>query len=344
MAGGNPSQQNIAKSVVEPPLELLWTYNCEAGIGYSAVSVADAVVFLNNLQGEMHTIDISSGGKIGQINFLGKEAGTTPLIDGNDVYLSFAGEKKYSLVSYNLMEGKLSWRRNLGYLQTSPIMEKDYIYTGSLNGKFYKVNKTSGGIAWTFDAKDPIHSTCAISENRAVFGTDKGFIYCVNINSGTEIWKFKAKEAVFSTPLIFDGKVFIGSYDSNYYCIDISNGSKVWSRNLSTKILSGSTLYRSNSVIFGGVDGNLYSLNVNDGSLNWKYGTKGVITATPLNSGKCVYFSSHDWHAYCVDGADGKLIWKYELQGRGKTTPVVWNNLLFLADDKRVYCFSRKIQ
>lgn len=44
MAGGNAEQQNNSKTVLEPPLNLMWSYGLEGGVGYSGISAADAVV------------------------------------------------------------------------------------------------------------------------------------------------------------------------------------------------------------------------------------------------------------------------------------------------------------
>lgn len=341
MTGGSPTQQNVALSVVSPPLSLLWSYNCDAGIGYLSMSAADAVLFVNTLQGEMMSIDISSGGRLGRLNFLGKEANTTPMINRNNVILAFAGDDKHSLLSYDLLNEAITWRTNLGCLQTSPVSKDDYIYVGSLDGNEYKIRKLDGGIAWSCNVRSPIHSTCCITDAYIIFGADNGYLYCLNINSGTEKWKYKTGESIFTTPLAFDNQVFAGSYDSIYYCIDLSNGQPKWSRNMGTKILSGSTLFNAKAVIFGGIDGNLYSLNVADGTVNWSYHTKGVITSTPVTSGSNIYFSSFDQNVYCVNGSDGKMIWNYTLDGKGKASPIVWHDFLFAADDNNVYCFTK---
>ena len=143
-----------------------------------------------------------------------------------------------------------------------------------------------------------------------------------------------------TTPMIYNGKVFAGSYDSNYYCLDLNTGLKLWSKNLETKLFTGSTLYNDSTVIFGGIDGNLYCLNTADGSLKWKFHTEGVITSTPLTSGKYVYFTSYDRNIYCVDGTNGKSLWSYEMEGKGKTSPVIWKDMLFTANDVEVLCFK----
>jgi outer membrane protein assembly factor BamB len=340
MAGGGVTQQNIAKDVVSPPFYLKWTYDCDAGLGYLPMAAADAVVFINTLQGEMHSIDVESGGKIGHLGFLGKDASTTPVIDENNVFVAYAGDNNYSLASYDLVKSEIIWRINLGYIQASPLLYEGFIYTGTLKGKFHKIDKKDGKIIWESNVKSPIHSTPSISNNKAVFGTDDGHIYCINLIDGNITWKIKTGNSVFSAPMIKDDRVYIGSYDSNYYCINLDSGNIKWKVNLKTKIASGTSLFNENSVVFGGIDGILYSLNIASGKINWTFPTKGVITSTPLTSGSNIYFTSFDWHAYCVDGRDGKMLWNYEIEGKGKTSPLIWKNYLFVAADKYLYCFS----
>ncbi len=341
MSGGSPEQQNIAKSFVNPPLEVVWSYNLDAGIGYSALAVSDDAVFVNNLQGEMYCIDVSSGGKIGQINFLGKDANTTPLILGNDVIVTFAGDKKYSVISYSLLGGEINWRKWFGDIQTSPVLKDDCIYFGTLGGRFYKLDR-NGKMIWFFKAGSPIHSTCAVSGDKVVFGSDRGNIFCLSASSGLKNWEYKAGAPVFAIPMAFEERIFIGSDDSNYVCLDINTGNKIWTRNLKTKIFSGSALFKSEAVIAAGVDGNLYSLSIKDGSVNWKFHSGGVITGSPVVSGNNIYFASYDRNIYCVNGTTGEKLWSYEMDGKGKTSPVIWRNFLFAADDQYVYCFTHR--
>jgi outer membrane protein assembly factor BamB len=340
MAGGSTLQQNIARSVLEPPLYLKWTYDCDAGLGYQPISAADEIVFINTLQGEMHSIDIPTGGKIGQLNFLGKDANTTPLIDGNTVIVSFAGDKDYSLAAYDMLNTDIVWRINLGYLQTSPVLADSCIYVGGLNGKFYKVDKKDGTIIWEKNVNSAIHSTAALSNDKVVFGSDDGYIYALNISDGIEAWKYKTDNSVFAAPMINNEQVYIGSYDSNYYCLNLDSGRVKWKTNLKTKIHSGTALFHDTSLLAGGIDGNLYSLNIDNGAIDWSFTTKGVITSTPLISGNNVYFSSYDWKTYCVDARSGKMLWSFDIDGKGKTSSIIWKNYLFVAADKNLYCFT----
>ncbi len=341
MAGGNPEQQNISKSVLAPPLNLWWSYDMDGGVGFSGISVSDAIVFVNAQQGELFSFDVSTGNKLGRATFLGKDASSTPLIKGNDIIISFAGDNDYSLASYNLEKADINWRINLGELQTSPVMKNNFIYVGSLNGLEYKVDASTDSVYWKFDAKSQIHSTCCIWEDKVIFGSDNGMIYCINSSDGKLFWKFQTGASVTAAPLANDYKVYVGSYDSNYYCINISDGSLEWKKDMKTKIISGSCLF-NNSIVFGGVDENLYSLTSLGGQLNWKFATKGVISSSPLKSGSYIYFTSFDFHVYCANGETGSEVWNYELEGKSKTSPVIWKDYLFVIGDIDIYCFSNK--
>lgn len=342
MAGGSPDQQNVSKFSLSPPLNLMWDYNIEGGVGPAGITASDAVVFVNALQGELFTFDVNSGGKIGNLKFLGKDCSTAPLVMGNNVIFTFAGEKKYSIASYDLIAGKINWRKNYGDIQTSPILYDGYVYFSNLNGSFYKIEPATGKLLWKYSAKSPVHSTCAISGNTAVFGNDKGIIAAVDISSGSEKWKIETGGPVISTALINNGTAYIGGDDSNYYSIDLESGKVNWKVNLHSKIIAGSANYQNSSLITGCVDGSVYSLSAASGEINWKAETYGAIISSPVISGNNVYISSYDSYIYSIDANSGKIIWKYMLENKVKTSPVIWKEYLFVAADEIVYCFTSK--
>lgn len=343
MSGGSPNQQNISKYILNPPLNIMWDYNIEGGVGPAGITASDAVVFVNALQGELFTFDVNTGGKIGNIKFLGKDCSTAPLINGNNVIFTFAGDNKYSVGSYNLISGKINWRKNYGYIQTSPVMKDGFVYFGGLNGNFYKIDVSGGKQIWKFNSKGQIHSTCAVNDSLAVFGNDKGFIYCLNTASGTEKWKIETGQPVISTPLIYIDNVFIGGNDSNYYSISLVDGTINWKINLHSKIISGSSVDSEGNLVIGCVDGNIYKLSNSDGEILWKAETKGTIVSSPVISGNNVFISSYDSYVYSFDIFSGVITWKSPmLENKIKTQPVIWREYLFVAADEIVYCFTSK--
>lgn len=342
MAGGSPEQKNVSSYELAPPLNLMWDYNLEGGVGSAGIAVSDAIVFVNVLQGEMFTFDISTGGKIGNIKFLGRDASTTPLVLGSDVIVSFAGDSKYSLLSYNLLSGQINWRKYYGDVQTSPVLSGGAVYFGSLSGVQYKIDAANGKKLWKFRTSSPIHSTSAISDSIVVFGCDDGFIYALNAETGHKRWELETDAPVNSTALIHNSIAYIGSDDSVYCAATLDSGIVIWQRNLHSKIVAGSSLYAYDKVITGCVDGSIYSLSTEDGSINWVYKTKGAILSSPVVSGKFVYCSSYDGYIYALNAATGEYLWSFQLENKVKTAPVIWRDYLFVAADEMFYCFTNK--
>jgi outer membrane protein assembly factor BamB len=196
---------------------------------------------------------------------------------------------------------------------------------------------------WKYNSEAPVHSTCAVTVDRAVFGNDKGNISCLNTADGSLAWKIETQKPVISTPMIDGEAVYIGGDDSVYRAIKVSDGSIIWQENMHSKIIGGSALYNSRQLIFGCVDGSVYSLNKSDGSLNWKFKTNGTVTSSPVVSGNIIYASSYDSYIYSIDGSSGKMLWSYQMENKSKTTPVVWKDYLFAAADDILYCFTNKV-
>jgi outer membrane protein assembly factor BamB len=342
MSGGSPEQQHVSKYTLAPPLNLMWDYNIEGGVGPNGIAATDAVVFVNALQGELFTFDVKTGGKIGNLKFLGKDVSTAPLVTGNDVIVTYAGDKKFSLVSYDLSIGKINWRRNYGDIQTSPILKDGSVYFSGLNGYFYKVDQITGRKIWKLETKAQVHSTCAIGEGIAVLGNDKGFIIGVDISTGEEKWKVETGQPVISTALINKGAAYIGGNDSNYYAFNVENGNILWKTNLHSKIIGGSAIDANGNLITGCVAGSVYSLNSEAGSINWKMSSNGTIISSPIVSGNYIYFSSYDSYIYSLDASNGNVLWSSLLENKVKTTPVIWKDYLFVAADEIVYCFTNK--
>src|SRR6266850_5770837 len=58
MYGGGIGRTNVAHSSVDPPLAPLWEYDASAGFGPFSGAIAGNNLFVGNLSGEVHVVDI----------------------------------------------------------------------------------------------------------------------------------------------------------------------------------------------------------------------------------------------------------------------------------------------
>ncbi|MEP7146943.1 MAG: PQQ-binding-like beta-propeller repeat protein [bacterium] len=348
--GGDSAKTNVSrsKSDIEPPFNLYWQFDTDGGLGKNCLSVSDAILFTNTLNGEFYAIDVVSGKSLGRTSTTGKASFSTPLIYKNNIIIASSGDNSSRIFSYSLISGLTKWQRNIGWVESSPVLIGDDIIVSSLNGKLYKLNVSTGNIVWTTmkvtfnNYIGSFYTSPTILNNMILAGNADGNLYSYDFKTGNNLWKFKTDASVNCDASVKDGKIYFGSDDKNFYCIDTS-GSQIWKKGLSTKILSSPTFY-NDMVIISGIDGNVYALNKNNGDIVWTFTTKGSIEASPLLQKDKIFIGSFDKNFYCINAADGKELWRYQCEGRVKTSAVIWKDYIFVASDERyIYCFSNNV-
>lgn len=347
--GGDPPKSNISKSKssLNPPFNLYWQFDVDGGLAKNSLSASDAILFANTLNGEFFTIDITTGKSLGRTSALGKASYSTPVVFNNNIIITSSGDKDSRIFSYDLNKGTIQWQKNIGWVESSPVMIGEDVIVSSLNGKIYKINAGSGKIIWTTKPSErkisgiSFYTSPSVYGNLVLAGNIDGNMYAFDLITGKEVWKFKTGASVFSDASIKEGKIYFGSDDKNFYCVDTA-GSLVWKKNLNTKFLSSPTFYNQ-MVIISGVDGNIYSMEMNTGNVKWTFATKGSICASPLLANNKIFIGSYDRNFYCISAEDGHQLWMHECEGRVKTSAVVWKDYIFVGtDEKYIYCFSNQ--
>lgn len=343
MIGGNPEKTNISKSpgILNPPFKLYWQYNVDGGLARNCLSASDAVLFVSTLNEEQYSLDIFSGKSLGRINTHGASF-STPLVFKNNIILCSSGDRDSRIFSYNLIIGENMWKRNVKWVESSPVLKDNSILVSNTSGELYKLNASTGSIAWkakTGKRLSSFYTSPAVSDDNAFLGSNDSYMYAFELKHGKLIWKFKTGGPVFCDAALFNGRLYFGSDDRNFYCMDTS-GNLIWKKFLNTKYLSSPTFYRE-TVIISGIDGNVYSLDTAGGNIKWKFGSYGTISASPLLHGDKIFIGSYDKNFYCLNAENGKELWKYLCDARIHTSAVIWKEYIFAAsDDKYVYCFK----
>ena len=347
MYGGSIERTNVAHSAVKPPLAVVWEYDASAGFSqYSAIAV-DSFLFVPNLQGEVHVVQVGTGKAVGVYDF-GSALVGTPVVDKNFLYVALTRDDN-NLVAYNLVSGVIEWRAKVGDVESSPLLVEKRLYVTTLQGKLLCVETFSGTIVWTFEVPSHtrttiIRSSPASDGSVVVFGCDSGELYAVGIEDGKLRWRATTAGSIAGSPSIGGGKVFVGSTDGMFNAFDVESGKRVWKQDLGSQIYA-SQVISSTSVYVGTSGQTVYCLDAGSGAIKWKATTKSVVSAPPLLSGDVLYVGCMDKTLYAFDADSGELRWHYETEGRIKTMPIVWKDYLFvLTEDRSVLAFKHSTQ
>ncbi|MFI5253181.1 MAG: PQQ-binding-like beta-propeller repeat protein [Bacteroidota bacterium] len=343
--GGSIERTNAARLTLNPPLNRLWEYDADAGYSVEGAVAEGGFLFISNLKGGVHVVNITNGQKISS-GSLGSSICGSPVIDGSMMYVAISKDEK-TLIGFDFAEGKPAWKDALGSIESSPLLLGENLYVVNLAGDLYCVNKQNGKTQWSYKNPDPesaalAHSTPVSDGHVIVFCRDDGAIFAVDAENGKLKWRTKTGKTIFATPSISGNNLYVGSLDSSFYSFDLTNGNLRWKRILDGRIYASAAVGNGFSYIGTG-NGTLFCLTNDAGKIVWQVTTHGAISAAPLLSGDFLYAGSLDKTVYAFDCANGRVLWNWKCGGRIKTTPLIHEGLLILlGDDRTVTAFEEK--
>ena len=128
--------------------------------------------------------------------FEGKGSPSTPLVHDGKLFIP---SRDWKMWAFDLQTGEELWHTlelHNGILQNysycSPAVASGAIYYQSLNGTFYMINETDGGILWTFAMGSYGFGSPSIGDGR-VFITNDFALYAFRIGPGSGDWPMFCK-------------------------------------------------------------------------------------------------------------------------------------------------------
>lgn len=201
---------------------------------------------------EINLYALSTSGIITAFNNeTGKKLWATQLGRGNNINYPPVSNSKYvfitvgtKLYSIDRLNGEIDWELQLPRsASTSPTVDEESIYVGSLSGRVYAwdLNKLSelsnesklpdwrdAAIRWTYQTGDAITTPPIVTSRTLLFASEDGSLYSVTINNRQLTFQFET-DAPISANLAEDEKsIFLASEDQNLYCLNILNGTVRW--------------------------------------------------------------------------------------------------------------------
>lgn len=329
--GGDSRHSNNISSSLNSPLKVKWKFKTSSSIGTSPI-VSNGIIYALTLDGRIQAFNIKSGRKTGKIKTdIGIIA--APIFYKGNLYYAVS-RKKDNFLCYSVSKGRYLWKRDLGFIEASPVINEDKIFIGTLDGKIFCLNSKDGEIMWQANLNDSIYSSPVVLEKFLIICTMSGKIYLFNNSSGEKLWEKEIKGSIFSSPSVNNNTIFIGTIGKIFYALNMENGDVKWEFQTEGKIYSTPAV-NENMVIFGCNDKILYSIDQKSGKLLWKFNSDGLINASPVIAGKSVYFGSLSHSIFELDINNGDLKWKFGASGRIKCSPVIYKNYLIVASDKR---------
>jgi outer membrane protein assembly factor BamB len=330
-----------------------WKFNADAPIR-STVVCNKSTVYFGSSKNLLYALDKKSGAIKWQFNS-GYAIESSPALCNNAVYFS---NNRQTLYSLNAQTGKQNWKLDFGksleydwgfdYYYSSPTIIDNKILIGIKDGFVYNINANEGKIIWKFKTEGIVRSTPAISGKVVFFGDTNGILYAVDLADGKEIWRFKTignglknedfgfdRRAIISSPVVASGKIIFGCRDGLFYAVSKDTGKELWHVDHHVSWVISSIAVKDSIAVTGTSAGRfVQAVDINTGKEIWKYKTVSFVWSSPVIYNNKVYIGSQEGVLYCLDLLSGKKINSFQASGKIFSSPVISDSLLYFGTDQ----------
>ncbi len=118
------------------------------------------------------------------------------------------------------------WKTDLGTAVVSdPLLADGFLYVGTIDGKMFKINASTGDIVWTYEGETKIKSIWTkpvILDGVLFFATEDGNIFALNSETGTSVWDspMAAGSQIVAGGVILTNTVGFGTIDGKFVIVD----------------------------------------------------------------------------------------------------------------------------
>jgi outer membrane protein assembly factor BamB len=118
------------------------------------------------------------------------------------------------------------WKTDLGTAVVSdPLLADGFLYVGTIDGKMFKINASTGDIVWTYEGETKIKSIWTkpvILDGVLFFATEDGNIFALNSETGTSVWNspMAAGSQIVAGGVILTNTVGFGTIDGKFVIVD----------------------------------------------------------------------------------------------------------------------------
>ncbi|MBI4311698.1 MAG: PQQ-binding-like beta-propeller repeat protein [Chloroflexi bacterium] len=219
-------------------LSLKWRYpsdesKTQKSVG--GVAVAKGLVVYGSDDGNVRALDASTGQKAWEFK-TGKAVWSTPVVDGDTVYVGSLDHKLYAL---SLQDGKPRWAAPFqadGAIVSPALVTKGMVIFGSFDRRLYAVDAGTGRERWHFQGDSWIWGSPVTNGLRVFAVSTKGAVHAIDINTGSGLWKFDLGSTAISSPALVGSNLVVASDGGIIYVLAPDTGAQVSNYNVGAEV------------------------------------------------------------------------------------------------------------
>lgn len=274
--------------------------------------------------------------------------------------VSAAGDVVYvasgpSVLAYDVVEQTVAWtypageERSAVQFHAAPsvvagsVIFGDYGKASSLFNprqivSIYGVSDPPGSPSdWINDqlATDKIIAPLMQVDNRAFVGTGNGYLLALDAESGEALWSdsFATENPIWGPMAYADGLIYVADMAGIIYAVEAESGQENGRWTTDTSFIGGLTL-DGDAIYAGGFNNKVYAFDrTSPGTELWTFDTVSGIWGAPAVADGQLFFGDMLGNVYAVNAETGSLLWQIAVDGPIIASPVVADNLVYIASE-----------
>lgn len=235
-----------------------------------------------------------------------------------------------------------------GNVLSSPVVSGGLVYSGSLEGKLYAIEATTGQTRWTtpaaFTSSTSNVSTPAVFNDSVYICLQDRRLYAFDARQGTLRWNSSAGHDLVPSPIVAGGVVY-ATGGGRIYAFDASSGHSHWvSQPVAGMDSASSPVAVANGLVYvclsgsGAGMGRIYAFDTSTGTFKWS--TEPVdggvdINSSPTVVGDLLYIGTGTGALAAFGARSGKRRWTTPaaITSTG-SSPAIANGFVYFANDR----------
>lgn len=180
----------------------------------------------------------------------------------------YVGFSDGALVAIQMKDGSLIWERQLDRdprfrdVDSGPVLVGDSLYTGSFEGGFFSLKRSTGEIQWKID-EGAVHPMVT-ADGVGYLANTSGQVFSFDLANGKKIWTYTLKSGIAAQPVVFREFLIFGESSDAIRILDRRTGAVVSSFTTGRGVLAPVTGNAASGEVFAlSSIGNIYKLDVN---------------------------------------------------------------------------------
>jgi outer membrane protein assembly factor BamB len=234
---------------------------------------------------------------------------STLLYDQNTVYVA-TDEYDGAVFALNTARGKRQWKRTVGAVRFTPLLDNSVIYVGTDAGTVTALRTEGGSQLWRVGLRAPIGETPLDAGDRIVVFTTSDSVYGLRKSDGAVAARGGTRASPSAAPAISGTTIIVPMQDSTIVGYDIKDFRELWRVRATSPVLTPPAVASNGDAYVASRDGNLYRIREGNAQLLANVGHS--VSASLTLARDHILLGSYDGTVVAVN-MNGQTVWQFSL-------------------------------